>query len=114
MRLTKTKIILFLVVLLIGMLCFMPKTYATTYVSGDFKYEVSNNKAKITGYEGSNFTVSIPNKIGNYVVTEIGYNAFRNCSEIETLNIPSSIENIDEYAFSGCNFTTVKFASDVK
>ena len=114
MRLTKTKIILFLVVLLIGMLCFMPKTYATTYVSGDFKYEVSNNKAKITGYEGSNYTVSIPNKIGNYVVTEIGYNAFRNCSEIETLNIPSSIENIDEYAFSGCNFTTVKFASDCK
>ena len=48
MRLTKTKIILFLVVLLIGMLCFMPKTYATTYVSGDFKYEVSNNKAKLT------------------------------------------------------------------
>ena len=108
------KIILLCVVILISVLCFVPKTYATTYTSGDYKYEVSNNKAKIVGYEGSNSTVTIPSKIGNYAVTEIGYNAFNNCEEIETLNIPTSIEKIDRYAFNGCNFSTVKFANDCK
>jgi len=114
MKLTKTKFIILFAVIVISILCFVSKTYGTAYVSGDYKYEVTNNKAKITGYEGSSSTVSIPSKIGNYDVIEIGYNAFRNCSEIEKLNIPSSIEKIDGYAFNGCNFTTVKFADNCK
>ena len=86
----------------------------TTYKSGDYSYTVSNNKAKITKYDGSSSTVNIPSKLDKYTVAEIGYQAFENCKEIENITIPESIEKIDEFAFSGCNFTTVKFADNCK
>ena len=86
----------------------------TTYKSGDYSYTVSDNKAKITKYDGSSSNVNIPSKLDKYAVVEIGYQAFENCKEIENITIPESIEKIDEFAFSGCNFTTVKFADNCK
>lgn len=45
---------------------------------------------------------TIPSKVNGYTVTEIGPNAFRNCSDLTSIYIPSSVKRIGEYAFSGC------------
>ena len=53
--------------------------------------------------------VIIPN-----IVTEIGNEAFKGCTEIESVKIPSGVTKIGERAFSGCsNLTNVEIPSTV-
>ncbi len=113
---TKTKSLILISLVFYIMLLIFPNVAnaSTTYMSGDYSYTVSNNKATITEYQGSNSIVNIPSKLGKYTVTGIEYQAFRDCEEIETISIPATIEKIDDNAFAGCNFTTVKFATNCK
>jgi len=68
----------------------------------DFEYVISNNKAVITGYNGSATKVEIPSVIEGYPVTRIQQNAFDNCRNLTNVVIPSDI-TIDDDAFSNCN-----------
>lgn len=65
-----------------------------TYSGGIPSYNASNS---IVG------TVIIPSSVNyngtTYRVTQIGSNAFRNCSKLLSLTIPESIKNIKGYAF---------------
>lgn len=38
-----------------------------------------------------------------YIVTEIGSNAFYNCSDLTSISIPKTITRIESYAFYGCS-----------
>lgn len=69
------------------------KTASVTYLFED--------KASYSGT-----TVTIPTSITidgvKYAVTSIGYGAFRNCSSLKRMTVPSSVTKIGENAFYGC------------
>lgn len=60
---------------------------ADTLVEGNFQYQVSNNKATIVGYTGTESIVTIPATIGEYFVTAIGVQAFYQNQTICKCNI---------------------------
>lgn len=52
--------------------------------------------------------------IASYTVTSIGDVAFKNCTELTSVNIPYEVKNIGDYAFLGCTeLTTVTIGGDV-
>ena len=55
----------------------------------------------ITKYTGSDTVIEIPESYKNYKVTVIGASVFNN-SKITEVTIPSSIKQIEDYAFSSC------------
>ena len=60
-------------------------------------------------YDCSNLTsINIPNS-----VTTIGESSFENCSVLTSINIPSSVTTIENYAFRNCsNLTNVNIFED--
>ena len=79
---------------------------AVAEVSGDFEYWVWNGEATITGYNGSEANLIIPAEIGGYKVTEIGMEAFRNCTFLISVTIPDSVTSINSGAFDNCTSLT--------
>jgi hypothetical protein len=95
--------------------------YYRTFVATDppsqpplnFTYTIENGKVTITGYNGSDSVVNIPESIEGYPVTEIGANAFVGCSAT-TINLPSTLEIIGFDAFDYCrNLTSITIPSSV-
>ena len=81
------------------------------YISDDFNYSITNhsianNKAEITGYNGYDLDVRIPDYIKDnkiyYQVTSIGEYAFYGCSSLTSVKIPEGVTSIGDDAFSGC------------
>lgn len=76
---------------------------ATTYISsGPWQGIVTGTNpktCKVSGYTGSDKTVSIPYAIAGYSVTEIGEFAFSGNNVVEVVNIPRGVSKIDSYAF---------------
>jgi hypothetical protein len=70
---------------------------------GDFAY-VTNFDQTITimRYIGFGGATSIPSMINGLPVTEIGYQAFYQCSGVTSVTIPSSVTSIDGSAFFYC------------
>lgn len=66
-----------------------------------FKYTTSGGQVTIIGYNGTDIDVAIPSNIDGFPVTNIGEGAFKNAL-IRSVVIPSSVRNIDWFAFSGC------------
>ena len=77
-------------------------TQDTDSIYSDFTYTVSGAEAAITGYTGSDATVSIPESIDGYTVTGIESNAFANCTTIKNITIPENVTTIGYDAFYGC------------
>lgn len=68
---------------------------------GENIYDVdSKNTAIDINTTGS---ISIPSETKGFNVTEIFPYAFKDCSELTSVNIPNSITDIMEYAFYGCS-----------
>lgn len=81
-------------------------------------YTVTNDKATITGFRSNyqhNGYLKIPNRIKNtLIVTAIGYSAFDGCVGLTGITIPSSVNDIKDYAFRGCsNLTKIIGSSSV-
>jgi len=72
----------------------------------DYTYTLSDNKATITGYTGSNDVLNIPSFIGQYPVVAIGDYAFRNKTFIRRAVIPYGVITIGYSAFQGCTSLT--------
>lgn len=78
----------------------------------DYKYTISGDSVTINSYFGSDMTPNIPATINGLPVTKIGYNCFKS-SQITSVYIPSSINTIDNAAFSDCQkLKSVYFMSD--
>lgn len=110
--------------------------YAVKYKSHGYKYEIINNNdtEKFTTGEYKNLkfkeypnhieisecdekadNVVIPDTINNLPVTVIGIAAFKNCTYLTTVSIPSSVEEISCYAFEGCTqLSSVTFSEGLK
>lgn len=60
----------------------------------------------ITGYTSNSTEIVVPEKIDNIPVTEIAAGAFRNCTTLITLVIPSSVVRIGAGIVNGCHNLT--------
>ncbi len=79
-----------------------------------FSYIIENGGITITGYNGKQTTVNIPNKINQLPVLKIGERAFAE-TKVKSISIPATCTEIDWFAFYGCYaLTTVYISSDVK
>jgi len=74
----------------------------------DFTVEIidNGNAVRITKYEGNKNVVSIPSKIQNLPVTEIGKETFKDYTILTSITIPNSVTSIEEGAFADCTSLT--------
>ena len=73
-----------------------------------------NNTAVICKYIGTNSQVTIPDTIDSLPVRGIGWYSFYKTTILK-VDIPNGVENIDQYAFSGCaNLADVTIPSSCK
>ena len=78
------------------------KLYASDdLISGNWKYTVDNGVATVTGYTGSDTSITIPTTLDGYKVKRIGDNAFEE-SSIQSVVIPEDILSIGKCAFKNC------------
>ena len=71
-----------------------------------------NADGVITGYDGTDAEIVIPEVISGVEIKGIGYGAFGGNTTITKVTLPETLEYIDEYAFHNCsNLETVEFAS---
>ena len=93
----------------------------TENIDNEFEYKVIDSQyVSITKYIGNKPRVIVPSTINNYPVKTIAQTAFKNCTTVEYVYIPSSIEEIGTYpigdkikneasTFIGCsNLNTVE------
>ncbi len=74
---------------------------AETY--GDYEYEVDDDGfVEITKYNGNAANIDIPSAINGKTVKTIGWYSFSECNRIKTVNIPSTVEVIEDFAFDNC------------
>ena len=66
-----------------------------------YTYTVSGNEITITSYKGSDKKLTIPQTIDGLRVAAIGREAFKG-ADFEEVILPSGLEKIDWFAFSGC------------
>ena len=83
--------------------------------SGNYEYRVLEDRTvEITEYEGTSAKVIIPKKIAGKTVTSIGDNAFNACFGVENIKIPQGVKRIGIYAFRYCtNLKTINLPSSI-
>lgn len=96
------KVIFFLSLFLISMIYYKGSAQAENKKSGDYEYSVSGNKVTIVKYIGSKNNVTIPSKMKGKKVVKIGDSAFADCTKVEKITIPNSVQKIGDEAFSRC------------
>ena len=64
--------------------------------------ELGNGTLEITKYVGNSATYVIPSEIDGKRVTQIGYDAFNDCTELTSITIPDGVTCIGNSAFSYC------------
>ena len=69
----------------------------------DFTYTSSTSGVTITGYTGASPIVKVPEQINGQTVVSIASSAFAYNTNIRSINIPDTVENIAEGAFKGCS-----------
>lgn len=91
-----------LVMMLTFCLMLVPQK-AQAATSGFFEYEIKNDEAKLTKYNGAETSVKIPAKLGGKPVTCIDSSAFYDNDFIETVYIPDCVDRIICVAFDSCD-----------
>ena len=104
-------LLLSLTVLAAALLC----VCAGAVYSSPYTYEVSNGKAIITDCSTSvSGKLTIPDTLGGYPVTSIGFWAFRDCTSLTAVTIPDSVTSIGDFVFENCSsLTAVTIGSGV-
>ena len=83
------------------------------YTNEHFTYELINDKAFITSYDGLEENVFIPLSSGGYDVVGIGERAFKDCTAT-SITLTSNIQSIGFCAFENCiNITEIEIPSSV-
>ena len=68
----------------------------------DFQFRITDGKATLTAYVGSKTRVEVPSTYQGCPVTAIADRAFENKTRLQSVTLPSGIETIGWFAFSGC------------
>lgn len=70
---------------------------------GYFSWECNaDDDIVITGYIGDPKKLTIPEKIGRRTVVAIKSDAFKDCTSLEEINLPPTLESIGSFAFQRC------------
>ena len=84
--------------------------YVRVGTYGVFEYAVTCKggveSITITGYTGSNTSITIPETINGIKVTAIANSAFLGCTSLTSIVIPDGVTEIGLYAFLGCSALT--------
>ena len=72
------------------------------YIEGDYIFANIDGKATLCAYVGDATKIELPQecKSGSYAIAAA---AFRGAPSLQSVTIPSSVTDIDNYAFAGCN-----------
>ena len=82
---------------------------------GVFTYTVSNGGATITACDTSaSGQLVIPERLGGYPVTGIDEYAFKGCTGLTSIDIPTKLKSVGLGAFSGCSGLTDVNITDLK
>ncbi len=73
--------------------------------NSNYEYKIKNKEITINKYVGSSTYINVPSSIDNIPVTSIGEEAFA-YTDIKTVRIPNSIENISKGVFTNCDKLT--------
>lgn len=85
----------------------VPVNAGTWGTYGDLRCEIQENgTVSIVGCDRKVTSVSIPSQIDGKPVTEIRTRAFQDCKDLSKITIPSSVSEIGDYAFYGCEKLT--------
>ncbi len=90
---------------LLMLVAYVPAVSAATetgVTETGFKYQVTDGILSVTGYEGEETHLVIPDEIAGVTVTRIGSNAFEKNTAIESVIIPDSVTIIEAMAFNMC------------
>lgn len=97
-------VVLAIVIAVLMLPCSIFSISAKAATSGIYTYTVTNGKVTITDVDQTaSGVVSVPEKLESCMVTAIGVDAFRNCTKITKIILPSSLEKIKNGAFQGCS-----------
>ncbi len=92
----------------------VPQETINPQFSSGFSYVEEEGEIVITGYNGTETAVIIPNVIDGKEVTRIEDDAFRDRADIESVVIPDSIQKIGSSAFMNCSgITEISLPADV-
>lgn len=83
------------------------------YYKTDFEYYKTDGEVTISKYTGKTKRIVIPSEIEGFPVTRIECEAFYKV-KCESIVIPDSVIEIDEYAFSDCTMEKVKLSSNLR
>ena len=83
---------------------------------GDYTYLIKNeNEVIIVQYTGTDAKVEVPEKINNYIVSEISTEAFTDNINLVNLVLPDSIKTIGYHAFYNCKMlSSIKFSNNLE
>ena len=71
--------------------------------SKGLSFVFSGSSYAVSSYSGTTTKIIIPNEYDGYSVKFIMENVFQNCTDIQEVILPSSIQSIGNYAFAGCS-----------
>ncbi len=69
---------------------------------GSLQFEIVSDTAVVTGYEGRDASLVIPEKVDGYPVVWIGKKAFLSCKTLREIRLPESLAGIGDWAFAYC------------
>lgn len=76
---------------------------SSTFDDGTLTYKILNSKeVSVTKCDASATHVSVMPEIDGYIVTQIGDEAFANCTSLQAVSIPTSVTTLGDGAFYGC------------
>ena len=85
----------------------------TSLAIQDFMLKMETDPESLLPVTYSNFEYGFAVKGEEYFVTSIGEDAFRDCSNLTRIEIPSSVTSIEVYAFGNCSaLETVTFGAN--
>lgn len=100
------------IIMLICLFTSAMPSFALTYDS--FVYEIVDEKIVITGYNGTDTTVTVPSTINDIPVVVISESAFKGNTTITSITVNEGIEDIGASTFENCtSLATISLPSTI-
>ena len=78
-----------------------------------FSWETTDDGVRITGYQGADQTLVIPEKLGGGAVTAVAAGAFHHCKATHII-LPSTLKELEDGAFTGCNLKELTLFDNIE